>query len=344
MKMKAIIGASLLTLALASCSTEEDASSSDPKIGNGETVSVESDETRAIVMVKSRKSDGLFRGHCTGTLLNDTTLITAVHCLTDYDTGGIFVALPDGRHAASVNVFYSPRARQILESVGDLRGRLTPLLKKAFQEDAKCKNSSVHATIGELSRRSGELMSELPRHDVALVVFPSGTGDAITRGRGYYGIAETSPQVGDKMLFVGYGQSATRVVRASDSCGTTLQGDGFGLKRRGSNQIARATGETVVSNGYASREAAAEASVGVGQQVIIRPGDSGGPWVACSGGSCATRRLFAINSTGTFANGNRETGTGKLVTSKSTQALFARAINCQESPCAANFAGSGVRD
>jgi hypothetical protein len=334
----------MLTLALASCSTEEDASSSDPKIGNGENVAVETDDTRAIVMVKSRKSDGLYRGHCTGTLLNDTTLITAVHCLIDYDTGGIFVALPDGRHAASVNAFYPPRARQILESVGDIRGRLAPLLKKAFQEDAKCKNSSVHSTIGELSRRSGELMGELPRHDVALVVFPSGTGDAITRGHGYYGIAKTAPQVGDKMMFVGFGQSATRVVRASDSCGTALQGDGFGLKRRGSNQITTATGETVVSHGYASREAAAQAAVGIGQQAIIRPGDSGGPWIACSGGSCATRRLFAINSTGTFSNGTRETGTGKLVTSKSTQALFAHAINCSDGPCAADFAGSGVGD
>lgn len=335
-----IYAASAAVLLGTACSNAPDPAQ--PKIGNGIEVTTETDDTRAVVMLKQRVADGNYRGFCSGTLLNDTTLLTAVHCLLDKQTGGMYLDT-GGRHVASKRAFYSERAANILAQIDTIDARLEAIRHRVTLSEITCDAALGLREVAELGLAKAKLLGELPRHDVALVVFPAGTGQAITRGHGYYGVGTSAPRTGAQAMLLGYGQSKAGYVQLPDACGKTLRGEGFGVKRLGYGELSEVTDGTIQTYGYRDRESAAQAGVEAGKEATIRPGDSGGPWVACDGENCSTHRVLAVSSTGTFNSDELETNTGARADTAEAQQTYARAIGCGSSgDCAANFVGSGV--
>lgn len=101
--------------------------------------------------------------------------------------------------------------------------------------------------------------------DVSVINFPANTAPAFSP------IADATPNVGDQFVIVGYGNNANFI-----SAGT-LDGQGAGVKRAGTNFISANDNGMLSFAGLTGTETTPVDGVAAGQYVSSGAGDSGGP-------------------------------------------------------------------
>lgn len=102
-------------------------------------------------------------------------------------------------------------------------------------------------------------------YDVSVINFPSHTAPAVSP------LAETTPNVGDKFVIVGYGNNEDFMANG------TLEGQGAGVKRAGTNFISANDGGMLSFAGLTGMETAPVQGEKAGELVASGSGDSGGP-------------------------------------------------------------------
>lgn len=150
--------------------------------------------------------------------------------------------------------------------------------------------------------------------DVALIVFPKGTG---TRAgvKKYRPISSTAAKAGQLVYFAGYGRTDASTASA-------------GRLNMGTNTVDGLFQGIV-------HESKTGASSRLGTESALASGDSGAPVIDSNG------RIVGIHSSsrtdGVTIENFEVDATGPLAKS-----LYAQAIKCSRTPCAENFGGSGV--
>lgn len=195
-------------------------------------VKIPAEEYKAVVKLKIG-----WNGVCTGTFLNDHTIITAAHCMV----GNIFLEVPGGNVLAPKKVFIPPMFHRI-EAINPLTAC------EDFQKDFDT------------------------AFDFALMSFPQGTAQLFgIEDEDYFVISNRAPSVGDQYHFIGFGSS-----EATEKDGATLIG-GLGTKRIGENHVEGFIGgntQVILSNSSAYHLPLHEQRL---QDNSSEGGDSGGP-------------------------------------------------------------------
>ncbi len=201
---------------------------------------------------------------CTGTFLNDTTVLTARHCIAYADPTGNVRVDSGAQQSASVNVFY---------------------LDEGF-------DPALPPQLGYET-------------DLALVVFPAGTGKGRgIGGGGYPALATDEPLPGDWLYLLGYG-------------GTDMTGAGAGVLRSGAHQIMFV-------------DPADMSWVALPGEQNVAPGDSGS--AGYIDGKVAGVATLAGDILGLV-----KIGAYRSIFDDKAKGLFERAIHCSNGPCAAEF-------
>ena len=210
--MKRIIQLSLL---LCFMSSNSHANTSQTKIVNGIDVTIETNYTKPVVKLRDENS----KGYCTGTLLGDRTLLTAVHCLERSGNMEMpYLLTPSGRLVAGQKLFYDRKALAGFADI-DTKSRRAGQLGQEFFQRFACDPSPFEAQtlLNELESISTEVGSVydnvIAKYDALLVIFPPGTGSEFVGSGPYYIIKMNQPlNFGDNLKFIGFGNNYSQIV------------------------------------------------------------------------------------------------------------------------------------
>jgi len=194
---------------------------------------------------------------------------------------------------------------------------------------------------------------ENPANDIALVVFPEGTGEFLEI-EDYAPVVATPFEKG-RSFIVGFGKDSE--FDSERNCGAGVKGWGE------FNVVGRKDGLLVTEEGYYS-SAQKKNGEPAGKKVVGLQGDSGASVYNEQGEIIAvvTQRALDVKTevknvpetflgfiTGREVEVEVNTPTGAHnhlvdITSENSRKVFRDAILCKEPPCAANFVGSGVSE
>lgn len=168
MKGVSLVG---LLAVVGACGSTDD--SSDLKITNGKDATAA--EYPSVVTLYDAKVGAL----CSGTFIDETTVLTAAHCTMSYK----------------------------IDSQGNVNGKLSIIhIVNAAKGEANLVAESVSAVRNPLWDKTGGNVSP---YDLALIKFPAGSAKAVSQ------LATTPVRVGDQLTIVGYGLNQT--VNMSDA-------------------------------------------------------------------------------------------------------------------------------
>ena len=147
---------------------------SDIKVTNGFVTTQEP----AVAML--RDSSG--RGFCTGSFVNDQTMITAAHCVYSGTRGYTYphVQQPNGIMVRGINVFVASETIR-RSGIIDTYNKQIDQLEDSLYYNYGCDESSAGAQnlvqqMNQLGLTVSNAFNGLQAYDLAVVVFPKGTG------------------------------------------------------------------------------------------------------------------------------------------------------------------------
>lgn len=153
---------------------------------------------------------------------------------------------------------------------------------KGYQVAAPAISVAIHPSYGKSPNAAQD------PHDLAIVQFP--IGSALDQAR----LSTRTPSIEDEATIVGFGSDQLE----ADLSGT-LQGEGAGVKRFGTNRNLKIEDGLLVAKGLTS----SEESINAGRWVSAGKGDSGGPLFVDG-------RLVGISSSGSVQQNHRGTLVG----------------------------------
>ncbi len=321
---------------MTNCGTQN--ANSDIKVTNGFVTTQEP----AVTMLR----DGQGRGFCTGTFVNDQTMITAAHCVYSGTRGYDYpyVQQPNGVSVKSVNAFV---ANETIRRSGviDSYSKQIDQLEDNLYYNYACDESSVGAQniiqqMNQLGSLVGNTFNGMQTYDLAVVVFPIGTGtNMISQGGRYLKVMTTPPAINQKIKLLGYGNYNKLLKTPANKCYETATGDGFGTKRFGYNEV-KTSSPYLTADGVYSASTATKLGYQRTVQSSVAQGDSGGPIIVCKDSiNCAGGFFGAVNSTSSFGGNSWGDFTGTPTYSAESLQLMRSAISCDYNrrPCAPNF-------
>lgn len=171
-KVAAALG---LVAGLGACGTPDD--SSDLNITNGKNALAH--EYPSVVTLYDAKAGGL----CSGTFINETTVLTAAHCTMSYK----------------------------IDSQGNVNGKLAIInIVDSSKGEASLIAESTSAVRNPLWDKSGGQVSP---YDLALITFPAGVSKAVSE------LATSRVKPGDPLTIVGFGLNQTTNMSDASSVG-----------------------------------------------------------------------------------------------------------------------------
>lgn len=314
-----IVHISIVYLTLLGCKKQ----ASELKVSNGRVVDSESALTKPVVKLLTDMG-GPAPEHCTGTLLNASTVLTASHCVNPaLPNGGVLLDDND----SALNAFTVPEFYSHYKTFVALKQQIA----EASEKDKPPLISKAKAALAQSLLK-----------DFAIVVFnPTDTKKFDVSQ--FYKVSSYKPKAEESIYVIGYGVKGYTTVSSNEMDTTD-----FGKKRDGLAIVETVGPGFATISGLSKEMPPGVKGPDVGLQVSIAAGDSGGPWIRCDpsralGTECATFEVFAISQSG-YNSILGAKGSGAILDSDIARALFRRAILCDRKPCAEYFPGSGVED
>ena len=332
------------------CIPRGDRSVSGLKLGDAFVVTTETEYTRPMTALYRRSQAGEYRPFCSNTFLGDRTSITALHCVDD----GLLPAIKmdNGTPITARKIYLPKRIADLYARLTNYGKQISELSKRLYEVSPTCKSlapeaRSLRGQINNLLAIQQPMYQELAKGDLAIIVWPKGTGTKLTQGGRYYGIAERHfPPVNSPTKHIAFGAASSKPRPESQrkSCQHPAIFEGVGTKRIGTN-LSRRDGDKVILESFHSADIARANGSQQGMDVDIKPGDSGSSWIDCGGMiPCESFDIMAITSIGTDRPDGSSRATASYLKSNTAKELFRQAIECNHSDpsmCAEPFRGSG---
>jgi hypothetical protein len=281
------------------------------------------------------------QGFCSLGFVNDTTAFTALHCVEQdgqlLAPSMLAVQNKQGRRFTALRVFANEEGLQYNKKYTELYAQVKNLYQEQFRSDPSCESlsSDLERRFADLGKQMSAHFDQLASYDMAILVFPVGTGASFVGADGlYFGL--NKELVSEKKFstkFIGYGNSQrTSNNRLANSCEKDTKFEGFGTRRQGfnPNAVLKNQGRTVESEGNLNSPKDA---------AVILSGDSGSVWIACQGAECNTMDAVAISSGVGLSEDGEGSNIGTNLYSDLSIALMKKAVECGGQNCAAKFRG-----
>ena len=341
------------------------------QIKNGKEIS--ENEYKAIVPIYMQRSNNENQFGCTGTFLNDTTLLTAAHCIfASGELMDIYVKVND-EYIKNVNSFYTQQGESILKKYFFLNNKMINTYRQLYQEYEKLLNK--YQTLKSQYQDPQQLCQDInnnilsaytkdtniPNLKIQLTQDIKNLNAAKNK---YFKYQKLDWLNNDIALVVFPKNTGNRIVKDSKFYeintnsiynGTAIQLIGYGAniykyydniqyypkscqyttQIPTGSKIKRTAFQTISnkSNNYFEIKANPYSS-----EANVLPGDSGGPVILCENRQNCTNKIIAVNSFGHHTVSHYVS----LYPNTTAQSLFENAIQCSNPPCAENFKGSGI--